>query len=378
MAEQDSDPTEQATHYKLDEARKKGNVAKSNDFNAVAVISTLVALLYAMGYESFRDTVKLQQSIFMRAGHTAFDADSISVWLGQLFFASLNILSPLFLAVAVVAILINLLQVGPIFSFEPLSPDPERINPAAGLKRLFSMRTLFDAFKSMVKFVILGLVTYFSIVDALPGLIGIAALDPKGYAKVLIALCAGILGKLVLTMVVLGILDLAYTRWEYAKRMRMSRREVRDEHKQREGDPRIRSRIRELRKEMLKRSKATRKLPGADVLIVNPTRIAVALRYKEGEGGAPQLVAKGAGGLARKMREVAHRHQIPVVQNRTLARTLYREVDFDAYVPEKLYPQIAKIMVWVYTMRKARSQAHSQSRNQSRNQAHSQADRRVA
>lgn len=355
MAEQDSDLTEDASKHKLDEARKKGNVAKSNDFNAVAVISALVLMLYASGYESFRQAVKLQQAILMRAGKTGWELDDMSVWLGQLFFESLNILAPLLLAVAVAAIVANLIQVGPIFTAEPISPDPERINPAAGFKRIFSMRTLFDTFKSIVKCVILGLVAYYSIAAALPGLISISALDPKGYSRVMITLCAGILGKLVMTMLVLGILDLAYTRWEYAKKMRMSKRDVRDEHKQREGDPRIRSRIRELRKEMLKRSRATQKLPSADVLIVNPTRIAVALSYKEGASGAPQVVAKGAGELARKMRAVASRHRIPVVQNRSLARTLYREVDFDGYVPEKLYPQIAKIMVWVYTMRKTGS-----------------------
>ena len=354
MAEQDSDLTEEATSYKLDEARKKGSVAKSTDFNVVAVMSALVLMLYAGGWDAYRQTVKLQLAIFARTGHTGWEFDNMTAWLNQVWLAALNILAPLLLAVAVAAILANILQTGPIFTLHPLAPDPERISPATGFKRVFSMRTLFEAGKSIVKLLILGGVTYFSISASLPGLIGIASVDPKGYSQVLIGLCAGIFGKLVLTILILGILDLAYTRWEFAKRMRMSRRDVKDEVKHREGDPRIRARIRELRKEMLKRSKATRKLPTSDVLIVNPTRLAVALCYKEGAAGAPQVVAKGAGDLARKMREVAYRHQIPVVQNRVLARTLFREVDFDGYVPEKLYPQVAKIMVWVYTIRKAR------------------------
>jgi flagellar biosynthetic protein FlhB len=129
---------------------------------------------------------------------------------------------------------------------------------------------------------------------------------------------------------------------------------VRDEAKNRDGDPRIRAKLRELRKEMLKRSKALRRLPGADVLITNPTHLAVALSYEHGKAGAPQVVAKGAGDIARKMREVASRHHIPIVQNRPLARALFREVDYDGYVPEKWYPQIARIMVWVYAMRETR------------------------
>ena len=149
-------------------------------------------------------------------------------------------------------------------------------------------------------------------------------------------------------------LDFGFARWEFARRMRMSKRDIKDESKNREGDPRIRSRIRELRKEMIKRSKALGKVPAADVLITNPTRIAIAVSYKHGTSAAPQVVAKGAGEMARKMRELAGRHSIPVVQNRELARALFREVDFDGFVPEKLYPQVAKIMVWVYAMRQAR------------------------
>jgi flagellar biosynthetic protein FlhB len=359
MSEQDSDLSEEATQHKLDEARKKGNVAKSSDFSTVAVMTALLGSMYASGWDGFKQAAKLQQTILMRAGHTTWGADDVATWIGQVLVDALHIVAPLFLALAVAAVIVNVFQTGPIFTAHPLSPDPERINPAAGFKRVFSMRTLFDSAKSILKLIILGSVTYFAISAALPGLLGVSALDPKGYGHLLITLCAGIIGKLVFTMLVLGILDLAYTRWEYAKRMRMSKREVKDEFKQREGDPRIRSRIRELRKEMLKRSKAMKKLPSADVLIVNPTRLAVALSYKKGAAGAPQLVAKGAGELARKMRQVASRHQIPVVQNRMLARTLFREVDYDGYVPEKLYPQIAKIMVWVYTMRTMRNGQHA-------------------
>jgi flagellar biosynthetic protein FlhB len=139
--------------------------------------------------------------------------------------------------------------------------------------------------------------------------------------------------------------------------MRMSKRDIKDEHKNREGDPRVRARIRELRKEMLKRSQSMRRMASADVLVTNPTRLAIALRYEHGSAAAPKVVAKGAGDLAARMRALAGRKNIPIVQNKPLARTLFREVDYDGYVPEKLYPQLAKIMVWVYAMREARRQS---------------------
>jgi flagellar biosynthetic protein FlhB len=354
MADQDADLSEQATPHKLDEARKKGSVARSNDFNAMAMMAALVVTVYAGGWEALRQTLVLQQRLLDGAGRTQWGVDAIAAWLGQLLVAILHVLGPLFLTLAVVAVLTNLVQTGPIFSLHPLKPDLERLSPVSGFKRIFAMRTLFESGKSIIKLVILGSVVYLLVRDTIPGLMGLPAMEPKGYMRMLIGLVGALLVKLVLTLLCIALIDIGFTRWEFAKRMRMSKRDVKDESKNREGDPRVRSRIRELRKEMLKRSKSMAKLPGADVLITNPTRLAVALSYSHGKSGAPQVVAKGAGDLARKMRELAGMHSIPVVQNRALARALFREVDYDGYVPEKLYPQVAKIMVWVYTLRDAK------------------------
>lgn len=354
MAEQDFDRTEEATSHKLEQARKQGSVAKSADFTAVAILAAMVGTLYASGWDGLKQLARLQQTVFVQAARLDWRADGVAVWMGQLALHLLHILAPLFLALAITAILVNLLQIGPLFTVKPLSPDLNRINPATGFKRLFSMRTLYETVKSILKLFILGTVAYFTIRDDIPGLVGLSAMDVKGYPRVLLDITAALLVKLVFTLLLIAAIDYAYTLWEFAKRMRMSRRDVRDESKQREGDPRIRARIRELRKEMLKRSKAINNLPSADVLITNPTHIAVALSYSHGTASAPKLVAKGAGELAHKMRQVASRHCIPVVQNRALARTLFREVDFEGYVPEKLYPQLAKIMVWAYAMREGR------------------------
>jgi flagellar biosynthetic protein FlhB len=354
MADQDADLSEQATPHKLDEARKKGSVARSNDFNAMAMMAALVVTVYAGGWDAMRQTLVLQQRLLAGAGRQQWSPDVVAAWMGQLLLAVLHVLGPLFLTLAVVAVLTNLVQTGPIFSMHPLKPDIERLNPVAGFKRVFAMRTLFESAKSIIKLVILSTVVYMLVRDTVPGLMSLSAMEPKGYVRMLIALVASLLVKLVLTLLCIALVDVGFTRWEFAKRMRMSKRDVKDESKNREGDPRIRSRIRELRKEMLKRSKSMAKLPGADVMITNPTRLAIALSYSHGTSGAPQVVAKGAGDLARKMREAAGRHGIPIVQNRELARALFREVDYDGYVPEKLYPQVAKIMVWVYTMRDAK------------------------
>jgi flagellar biosynthesis protein FlhB len=287
MAEQDFDLTEAATPYKLEEARKRGTVAKSADLTAAVILIAMVSVLYASGWDGIRQSVRLEQAILARASHLEWSADGIAIWIGQLFLNALHILSPLFLTLVIAAILANFFQTGPVFSATPLSPDLSRISPSTGFKRLFSFRTIYETIKSLLKLIILGMVGYLAIRELITPLIGLTSIEPKGYLKILVDRTGSVLVKLVLALFIIAIIDFAYTRWEFAKRMRMSRRDVKDESKQREGDPRIRSRIRELRKEMLKRSKAMGNLPSADVLITNPTRLAVALRYQHGAAGAP-------------------------------------------------------------------------------------------
>jgi flagellar biosynthesis protein FlhB len=358
MAERDSDLSEDATPHKLEEARKKGSVAKSNDFTAMAIMAALAVTLYATGWDGMRALLRMQQQILRRASVKEMSIDAVATWMGELAVGMLTVLGPFLLTLAVTAVVINIFQTGPVFSFHPIKPDLTRIHPMTGFKRIFSMRTVFETIKSLIKLAVLGSLLYMLVMDAIPGLVGLTAMEPKSYARVLIGLAASLLVKLVLALFVIGVLDLLFTRWEFAKKMMMSKRDVKDESKNRDGDPRIRARIRELRKEVLKRSKSMANVPKADVLITNPTRLAVALSYQHGTSGAPQVIAKGSGEMARKMREMASRHHIPIVQNKLLARALFREVDYEGYVPEKWYPQVAKILVWVYSMREAKRRAH--------------------
>jgi len=356
MAEQEQDRSEKATPHKLDEARKRGQVAKSADLVSLGMIAAAVAFVYAMGWATVRRQLAVDVSVLRSAGRVAWDADGAFAWLAPLLVQTLMLLVPLFLALVVVAIVVNVAQTGPVFSADPVKPDFERLSPMSGFKRVFSLRTLYDALRSLFKLVFVGAVLVLALWQLMPWFLSLLQLDPVGYSRPLLGRVGGVLSKLVLAMLLVALIDVVYTRYEFAKRMRMSRRELKDEVKQREGDPRIRSRLRQLRLEMLKRSRALRKLPSADVVVTNPTRLAVAISYRHGEMPAPVVVAKGAGELAARMREIARRHAIPIVENRTLARALFREVDYDKAVPEELYPQVARVLVWVYAMRKARGQ----------------------
>jgi flagellar biosynthesis protein FlhB len=218
------------------------------------------------------------------------------------------------------------------------------------------MRLVYEAFKGLLKLAVISCVLWIALKHLLPDLLSLTYVDPRGHAQLILGDIGPLLFKLLMIILVIALIDVSYTRWDFAKKMRMSRREITDEHKRREGDPRIRSRLRQLRLEMLKQSRAVQQLPGADVLVTNPTHLAVAISYKHGEMPAPKMLAKGAGEVAAKMREAARRHNIPIVENRPLARELYKRLDSEGFVPEDLYPQVAKILIWVYAMREARAQ----------------------
>lgn len=352
MAEQDVDQTEEATPHKLEEARKRGRVSKSAELNTLAVLSAGTLALYALSEPMLRGIAKLSQQLLLQGASHPWSPDDTAAWLSSALIAALNVLAPLFISISIVAIVSNLAQTGPVFSAQPLSPDFSRLNPATGLKRMFSLRLLYESVKSVVKFLLLSGVVYLVITHFLPGLFPLSGSDAKAYPFAIINLSRTLLVKLVAAMLLVAMADVMFTRWDFGRQMRMSRRELKDEVKHREGDPRIRARLRELRLEMLKRSRALNNVPKADVLITNPTHLAVALQYQHGQPDAPRLIAKGAGELAMKMRELAYRKRIPVVQNQHLARSLYAQVDYNAHIPETWYPEVARIFVWIALQRK--------------------------
>ena len=349
MAEQDQDKSEQATPFKLEEARRRGQVFKSLDLNSFFMISAALALLWIGGARFLGDGLALQRYIIERAAVQRFEIAELIHWFGGLFATVSLILAPFFLLVVIVAVSSNLAQTGPIFTFFPLKPDPKRINPVQGFKRVFSKRMLFEAVKTLLKLGLVGTVAYFVIVDMLPHLLTMPQIDPRGYPTVLLGAIGSLLFKLVLVLLFVALLDLAYTRWDYGKKMRMSRRELKDEIKRREGDPQMRAKIKELQREAAKRSKSLKRVPDADVLITNPTHLAVALRYRRDTMRAPAVISKGGGETAAAMKAVARRHGIPVIERPPLARQLFREVDIDGAIPEAVYESVARIYAEIQT-----------------------------
>jgi flagellar biosynthetic protein FlhB len=355
MAEQEQNRSEPATPFKLEEAKKQGQVAKSLDFNSFATICALVLSLTAMGGSSVRSLAGLEAWLFEASADLSMDSvTSASAWLGQLMFAFLGIVLPFAVVAILFAVLANLLQTGPIFTFVPLKPKFERINPIAGFKRVFNKRMLFEGVKTVVKFAFFSAVLFALFSSVLPGLPALATGDVATQSQWLYTASTSLLFRMGLAMLIVALLDLSYVRWQYGKQMMMSRREVKEEIKRREGDPHIKAKIRELQRENLKQSASMKRVPGADVLITNPQHLAVALKYVRGEMAAPHVVAKGMEAWAADMRRLAYLHDIPVIERKPLARELFRRGQIDRPVPPHTYVDVARVYVQAETERRAK------------------------
>jgi flagellar biosynthetic protein FlhB len=354
MADQDLDRNEAATPYKLQKAREKGQVGKSPEVTGALVFTVAIAYFYWKGWDGLAAQFRYDHALLAQAGGMEVNPSTLWLLVGTMVKDTGLMLAPFLAALMIAAVIGNMAQTGPVLSAEPIKADFERVNPAAGLKKLFSRRTLFDAARAIAKLLMLALASYYTLKALVPQFFQLSAMPPGRLAQTIVADAASAGLKLALLLCLIAAADHAFTRREFAAKMRMSKRELKDEHKNREGDPRIRARLRQLRREALTRSMAARNTATANVVLTNPTHYAVALRYVHGEMQSPQVVAKGAGTLAAAMREIAARHRIPVVQNPPLARELYRSIEVDQHVPPALYAQVARILVWVFAMKRAR------------------------
>ncbi len=343
MAEQEQNRSEPATPFKLAEARKQGQVARSLDFNSFVSTFALLLLVLTLGGSIAMKVMGLSAWLLQESGSLRLEAQGDVGWFADLIWAFLGIVVP-FAAVAIVfAVLANLLQTGPVFTFVPLKPKFERINPVAGFKRVFNKRMLFEAFKTVLKLGFFTAVLYGFFETLWPTFPGAANADTGVPVGFLASSVKALLFRLGLALLIIGVLDLVYTRWQFSKQMMMSTREVKEEVKRREGDPHVRAKIRELQRENLKQARSIGRVPEADVLITNPDHISIALRYVRGEMSAPTVIAKGADAWAAEMKAVARRHGIPVFERRSLARQLFRTSQIDRPVPPETFLDVARV-----------------------------------
>lgn len=343
MPEQEQNRSEPATPHKLEEARKQGQVAKSLDLNSFALVAALLAILVLRSRAIAGELAELWTWLLQSAGSLRLEQQDDVSWLGYVLAACTDLVLPFALTGVILAIASNIVQIGPVFTFAPLRPKFERVNPIAGFKRLFNKRMLFEAFKTLLKLLLFGFILYGFFMTVWPLLPAAGSADAGTQTSWLGRWGSSMLTRLAIAMLGIALLDVVFVRWQYSQQMMMSRRELREEIKRREGDPHVRAKIRELQKENLKQAGSLSRVPEADVLITNPEHFAVALRYVRGEMAAPHVIAKGSDAWAAELRALARKHGIPIYERRALARRLFRHAQLDRPIPPESYTDVARV-----------------------------------
>ena len=344
--------TEPATPRKRQKVRNEGKVCKSKDLTAAIEIVIGLLGLWVLGSSMAGGLIEyiggtltfIGEESFFRSGWFYYLKYS-AIWA----YFSTWLLWGLLIAVVVVAATIR--QVGWKITFEPFKPNFGRMNPINGLKKIISLRSLVELLKGIVKASIFALVIYLALRDKLPQAVRAMQIPLTEGALQLWDLLWGLAMRLAVMLLIIGAIDYGYQKWDFEKSIKMSKQEVKEEFKQTEGDPLIKSKIRQKQRELARKRMMT-SVPKADVVITNPTTLAVALTYDRGVMAAPQVVAKGKGIIARKIREIAEEHGVPIVENKPLAWALYESAEIGDEVPEKLYRGVAEILAMVYKLRK--------------------------
>jgi flagellar biosynthetic protein FlhB len=349
----DQERTEQATAKRREETRERGQVARSQEVVSAGILAAGLLFFYFGGSTLLMKTMDMMKSGFREAGRVDLTADTGTALIITCLFKGFEILFPLLIAVVVAAVLGNVLQFGFMLTAKSLEPKIEKISPARGFQRLFSLRSLVELAKGLIKIVVVGGVAYFIIRRELDFLMPLADQSIWGMLAYIGGVCFKLLLAMTIVLVVLAALDYAYQRWEFEKSIRMTKQEIKDEYKNTEGNPLIKARIRRIQREMSQK-RMMAQVAKADVVITNPTHLAVAVRYEPGSMAAPVVVAKGADFIAEKIRRLAMENDVPIVENKPLAQVLYKIVQVDRMVPENLYKAVAEVLAFVYEQKNIR------------------------
>ncbi len=356
MAESESgaDKSEEPTSKRLEESRKKGQTVRSRELNTVVVTMVGIGTLIVYGADFGHTLLTLMRDNFTLTREVLLDDRSMALHLLTSGAQVLKAMMPLLIILAIAAVLGPISLGGWLFSMEALAPKASRMNPAAGLKRMFSTHALVELLKAIGKFTVILVVALSVLSSDRQDLLAIAY-EPMPAA---IMHSVQIVGWSMLWMacglILIAAVDVPFQLWDHKQKLMMTKQEVRDEYKDSEGKPEVKSRIRQLQRQMAER-RMMAAVPNADVIITNPTHFAVALKYDPAQGSAPVLLAKGSDFTALKIREIAQQHKVMLLESPGLARAVYFSTEIDQQIPAGLYLAVAQVLAYVYQLKQFRS-----------------------
>jgi flagellar biosynthetic protein FlhB len=351
MAEMDQERTEEATQQRRDDFRKRGQVAQTRELGSVFSLLATTMIMWFLGRFFMQQITEI---ITESIGGFLIDAARRGDTLPAVKFVctkAVLVLAPFMGILCLVSVAATLVQTGLINNEEALELKLERLNPIEGMKKLFSFKAVLEGMKAIVKVAMVTTIVYLIVrgqIFRLPQMIDYSI------AQIFIFvgdLTIRLLGGIGIFMGVLAAIDYFLQRWDLEKQMRMTKQEIKEEHKAREGDPMIKARIRRVQREMASKRMMS-EVPKADVIITNPTHIAIALRYDPATMIAPQLIAKGSGLVAEKIKEIAREHNIPVMENKPLARAIFKTLKIGQGVPRELFTAVAQVLSYVYKLKR--------------------------
>lgn len=345
------DKTEEATPKKKEEAKKKGQIARSKE---VSLAFTLLAsAIVIMAFGGF--VIELLKSImyFFLSEKVVSDVNTESIKSLNVYATSkLGIaIGPFAIAIMIVGIAANYAQTGVIKTTDPLKPDFNKINPINGFKRMFSLRTVVELIKDIAVITIVGLICYKFIVSNLNNLMTINTLQIDSIAYSLKEIVTTIFFRVSIVLIVISLADYMYQRWQHNKDLRMSKQEIKEEYKQMEGSQEVKQKRKEKMRELARRRMIS-EVPNATVVVTNPTHLAIAIKYEEGVSDVPKVVAKGSGAVALRIKEVAKENNVPIFENKPLARLIYSNVEIEDEIPVEMYSAVAEILALVFKTKK--------------------------
>lgn len=351
MSDDGEERTEEATEQRRQDFRKRGQVAMTRELGSVLMLLGTAMVLWMLGRFMLQQISEIvTESIGSFLVTAAREGDyKPAIW--YIMKKAVLVCAPLMGLLFVTSIAATVVQVGLLHNEEAMSFDLEKLNPMSGLKRIFSLKALIEGAKSILKIVLISAVVFMMVKDQIIKVPNLVALPINQLMMFCGDLTIRLLGGVGVFMAVLAAADYFFQRWELEKQMRMTKQEIKEEHKSREGDPMIKARIRRIQREMANK-RMMQDVPTADVIITNPTHIACAIKYDPQTMAAPILVAKGADAVAEKIKEIARQNNVPIMENKPLARTMYKSMKIGQIIPRELFQAIAQVLSYVYKLKR--------------------------
>jgi len=342
--------TEKATPKKRNESRKKGQVAKSMEIPSTLILLSCITCLVMLGPFIEKQLLSLIGDAFLNRLNMDVTDSNVLALFNHYAIQMLILLAPVFIIVVVIAFAANYVQIGWLFTLEPLKPKFEKLNPINGAKNLFGMRSLIEFLKSSLKLVSVALIVFTVLWSEKKRLLDLAHLPVQDIFAFVTSLTVRLGLFIAALLFILAIGDFMYQRYEYEKNLRMSKQDIKDEYKNMEGDPLIKGKIKERQRRMAL-MRMMQEVPNADVIITNPTHFAVALKYDSAKMDAPTVVAKGQDYMALRIREIAKQNNVITMENKPLARALYERTEVGQSVPADLFQAVAEVLAYVYRLK---------------------------